>query len=129
MKLELDKIGNKSQVILVSLVILTIFVGLSCASAASVDANACNGIKAKSDVLTMTVKYNSGIGAHWEVAPETHGVTFMSKKFIPDHPDASGSSGTLKYSFLKQSQDYYVKLVLIDSSGKIIKVVDSDMLN
>ena len=124
MKLQLNK---KSQIIAVALVIFTVFVGLSCAAAADVDAG--SQMAPNNNILKMSAKFTSGTGFHWEVAPETHGVTFMGNKFVQDHPKAIGTSGTLYFSFLKQSPDYYVKLNYMSPCGEIIKSVDSDMLN
>ena len=124
--------GNKMQAIFVSLVILTLFVGLSCVSAANVDGNGSHSSychPSHDKTLTMSVKYNAGTGYHWEVSPKTHGVTLMTTHYVQDHPGTVGSSGTKYYNFYKQTDDYFVELVLVSPSGKIVKVVNSDMLN
>ena len=120
MKLQLNK---KSQIIAVALVIFTVFVGLSCAAAADVDAG--SQMAPNNNILKMSAKFTSGTGFHWEVAPETHGVTLMSKKEVESHPRITGSSGTVYYTFLKQSPDYYVKLNYISPSGEIVKSINA----
>ena len=131
MKLNWDKISNTTQIIIVALVIFSIFAGLSCVAAADIDASSINHDNSldMNRVLTMTARYNAGTGYHWEVSPETHGVTLMTVKNIVDHPGTCGSSGTRIYKFLKQEKDYYVKLVYVSPSGEIVKEIDSNMLN
>lgn len=130
MKLLSDKLGTKSQVIVMTLVVLSIFVGLSCVAAADVDANGAqvNDTSlihpAHNDIVKMAVRFNAGTGYHWEVAPETNGVTLMTKNIVLDHPNTTGSSGTVFYSFLKQNKHCYVKLVLVSPTGEIVKVVE-----
>lgn len=119
MKLQLNKIA-------VVLVLFSLFVGLSCVAAAEIDASQ---IGPNNNVIKMSAKYNAGTGYHWEVAPETHGVTLMTKKYVQDHLNTCGSSGTVYFSFLKQSEDAYVKINYISPSGEIVKSLDSDMLN
>lgn len=129
--MNLNKLSFTSQVIIVALVVFTLFVGLSCVSAADVDASGChiNDTSAHIKNLHMSVKYNVGTGYHWEITPKTHGVTLMSKTIVQDKHGVSGSTATVHYTFLKHSKDYYVQLALISPTGKIVKVVDSDMLN
>lgn len=124
---------KKIQIALISLVALSLFVGISCISAANPDAN--NGVNDLSAVpdcnndFTMTVPYTAGTGYHWEVSPETYGVDLVSSNFVEDHPGCLGSSGTDYFNFHINSDDYYVKLVLISPNGEIVKEVDSNMLN
>lgn len=125
--MKLDKIGNKSHLMAMVLVIFAVFVGLSCAAAA--DVSDANQPLEKNNILKMSVKYNAGTGYHWEVSPKTHGVTLISQKAVEDHPGTCGSSGTVYYKFLKQSPDYYVQLQLISPTGEVVKEVDSNMLN
>ena len=124
---------TKIQIALISLVALSLFVGISCISAADIDANNgvsnLNVIPDSNNDFTMTVPSNAGTGYHWEVSPETYGVDIGESKFVEDHPGCVGSSGTDYFSFHINSVDYYVKLVLISPTGEIVKEVDSNMLN
>ena len=130
MKTNFDR---KIKIALISLVALSLFAGISCISAADIDSN--NNITdsdANVDInipLTMTVPQTAGTGYHWEVSPETYGVDIGESKFVEDHPGCVGSSGTNYFSFHINSDDYYVKLVLISPTGEIVKEVDSNMLN
>lgn len=83
----------------------------------------------KDNDFTMTVRYNSGTGYCWKVSDETYGVEVNSIDNVLDHPGACGSSGTQYFNFHVTGQDYYVKLVLVSPSGKIVDEVDSNMLN
>ena len=151
MKLNFDKIGNKSRIIFAALVIFAMVVGVSCISAT--DSNQSIGIddsniddgavvdeisQETSDSgaivdgnndFTMTVRYNAGTGYHWEISPETYGVDVNSIDYKVDNPHVVGSSGTAYFNFHVNSDDYYVKLVLISPSGDIVDEVDSNMIN
>lgn len=132
MKLPNDKKIKNKYTIAMALAIFAIFVGLSCASAADLDASdiQSNQIQPTDNhVLDMTVKYTAGTGYHWEISPDCHDVTYMFKHTIDDNPGTLGSSGTLHYYFYEQSDDYYVKLDLISPTGEIVKSVDSNMIN
>ena len=111
--------------VLLSLVILTLFVGLSCASAAVADENSVPLQKE----LTMSVKFTDGTGYHWEVSPKSHDVKFVGQKNVLDNPGTFGSSGTAYFHFIKLNNNAYAKLDLISPTGEIVKSVDSDMIN
>ena len=127
MKTNFDR---KIQVALISLVALSLFVGISCISAADIDANGnLNVIPDCNNDFTMTVPLTAGTGYHWEVSPETYGVDIGGHKFVEDNPGCLGSSGTEYFNFHINSDDFYVKLVLINPTGEIVKEVDSNMIN
>lgn len=114
---------------LISLVALSLFVGVGCISAADNSVSDLNAVPDLNNDFTMTVPYTAGTGYHWEVSPETHGVDIGKINFVEDHPGCLGSSGTVYFNFHVNSDDYYVKLVLISPTGEIVNEVDSNMLN
>ena len=77
----------------------------------------------------MSVRFNAGTGYHWEISSESYGVDLLYVSTYFDHPDCVGSSATSYYCFHKNSEDYYVKLILIDPRGNIVDEVDSNMIN
>lgn len=79
--------------------------------------------------FVMSGRYNGGTGYHWEISPETHGVDLVSQDNVEDHPGACGSSATSYFTFHVNSDDYYVKLILVTPTGDIAGEIDSDMLN
>ena len=81
------------------------------------------------DQFTMTARFNGGTGYHWEISPETHGVDLVDKHIVAQHPDLCGSGATAYYTFHVNSDDYYVKLILLTPTGKIVDELDSDMIN
>ena len=113
------------------LVIFVVFASLSCIAAADVNANSEGPaiVLDESNNFVMSVPYNAGTGYHWEVSPETHGVSFESVNYEVDHPGLCGSSGTAYFNFHVEDSDYYVKLVLISPAGDIVDEVDSNMIN
>ena len=98
-----------------ALVILTLFVGLSCASAAVADTNA-----SIHNDFTMAAKYNAGTGYHWEVSPDSYGVKLIGQKNVIDHPGTCGSSGTAYFHFVKTGDEGLAKIVLISPTGEIV---------
>lgn len=141
MKLHFE---NKIHVALISLVVFSLLVGISAISATDVNTNNNDsglmndgafgqtndpGIILNNGSFVMSVPYTAGTGYHWEVSPETHGADVSFDKFVEDHPDCVGSSGTCYFNVHVNSDDYYVKLVLIDPNGEIVNQVDSDMIN
>ena len=128
MKITFD---NKLHVAFVTLVAISLLACISCISAADVIADSSNSgvIIDDQDMFTMTVPQTAGTGYHWEVSSESYGVDVCSSNFVEDHPGCFGSSGTVYFNFHVNSPDYYVKLVLINPSGEIVKEVDSNMLN
>lgn len=155
MKLRLGKI----QAIFALFLVFSVFVGLSCIAAADIDGNASSiddgditlnddssvnatvlepakkiddnsgPILDDDNDFTMSARYNAGTGYHWEVSPETHGVDLISTNHVQDRPGVCGGSGTVYFSFHVNSDDYYVKLVLISPTGDIVDELDSGMLN
>lgn len=124
MKLNSDRLLSKTNLIFAALAIFSIVVGLSCVSATS---DVSGPILDNGD-FTMSVPYNAGTGYHWEISEST-GVDFVDVNYVEDNPGLCGSSGTAYFSFHANSDDYYVKLVLISPAGDIVDEVDSDMLN
>lgn len=119
------KLNFNKNLILATLVVLSVFVALSCVSAASANPIADDGGN-----FVMSVPYNSGTGYHWEVSPDSFGVELVSMKNVQDHPGACGTSGTSYFTFhIVDADNYYAKLVCISPAGKIVKEVDSDMVN
>lgn len=125
------KSENKIQLALISLVVFSLLVGISAISASVVDDSAANdtGVILNNGTFTMSVPLTAGTGYHWEVSPETHGADVSSEDFVADHPGTCGSSGTVYFNVHVNSDDYYVKLVLVSPTGDIVDEVDSDMLN
>ena len=115
---------NKSLVIFSILVVFAILVSVTCISAADSTENAVGN-----DVFTMSAPYTAGTGYHWEISSETYGVNVVSVDYVQDHPGTCGSSGTAFFKFQPTSDDFYVKLVLINPSGDIVKEIDSNMIN
>ena len=125
MKINFDK---KLQVAFVTLVVLSLLACVSCISATNTDAGD-NSCPDRFNTFTMTVPCTAGTGYHWEVSPETYGVDIGPSKFVEDNPGCVGSSGTVYFNFHINSPDYYVKLVLLNPTGEIVKEVDSNMIN
>ncbi|WP_407432180.1 hypothetical protein [Methanobrevibacter sp.] len=142
MKLHFE---NKIHVALISLVVFSLLVGISAISATDVNTNNTHdsgffndatfvhtndpGIILNNGSFVMSVPYTAGTAYHWEVSPETHGADVSFDKFVADHPDCMGSSGTCYFNVHVNSDDYYVKLVLIGPNGEIVNQIDSDMVN
>lgn len=148
--------GNK--ILIISLLVFTILFGIVCSFAADVDNSGnftvddynnlsssdaqldCDSIYlpgghhsrpvvVDNDYFVMTLRGESGsTGYHWVISPETHGVDFVSDDYILDNPDCYGSAGTDYFTFHINSDDYYVKLLLVTPSGDIVKEVDSNMI-
>lgn len=147
----MKSIKNKNHLIFALVAVFTIFVGISCIAAGDVNHNAAvddgSNAAVASNVLepkdssssgivlddnndfTMSVRYNAGTGYHWEVSPESYGVVVSEPNYVQDHPDRVGSSGTAYFNVHVTGDSYYVKLVLISPSGKIVDEVDSGMIN
>ena len=128
MKLKFEK---KIHIALISLVIFSLLVGISAISAADTDANnATNtGVILNNGTFDMSVPCTAGTGYHWEVSPETYGADVSSGEFVADYPGYAGSSGTVYFNVHVNSDDYYVKLILISPTGDIVDEVESNMLN
>ncbi|WP_296891270.1 hypothetical protein [uncultured Methanobrevibacter sp.] len=75
----------------------------------------------------ISVRFTSGNGYHWEFTDDCYGVDLfhMSTTFI-EHPDDFYTS-YCDYHII--SEDYYIKLILIDPNGNIVDEVDSNMIN
>ena len=78
--------------------------------------------------FTMSAKYVAGTAYTWKVSPETHGADVSAPRYVFDEPryivnhtdHRSGGSGTVYFDVHVNSDDYYVKLILVDFSGNII---------
>lgn len=147
----MKSVKNKSHLIFALVAVFSIFVGISCIAACDVNNNATiddgSNVVVADNVLepkdsshsglildgnndfTMSVRYNSGTGYHWEVSPESYGVDVSEPNYVQDHPGLCGTSGTAYFNVHVNSDNYYVKLVLVSPSGKIVDEVDSDMIN
>ncbi len=140
------KIKSNSRIILAALVVFSAFAGLGCIAASDVSPDFIGHVASDindtiavghnnapildgNDTFTMSGRYNTGTGYHWEVSPETHGVDLVSQDNVIDHPDMCGSSATSYFTFHVNSDDYYVKLVLYTPHGDIAQEIDSDMIN
>lgn len=119
----------KNKIILASLLALTLFVSLGsiCASEIMDDVN--SPIIDDNNDFTMSARYNTGTGYYWQVSPESYGVELISTNYEVDHPDTCGSSATAFFNFHINSDDYYVKLILISPTGEIVNELDSNMIN
>ena len=88
--------------------------------------------KVGDNCFVMAVRGASGsTGYHWIISLETHCVELISEKHVSDNPNpiAYGSSGTDYFIFHINSDDYYVKLLLVAPGGNIVEEVDSNMIN
>lgn len=128
MKLNTDRLLSKPNMIFVALAIFSVMVGLSCVSATSDVSNVSEHVLDHSD-FTMSVPYTAGTGYHWEISDESYGVDVDDINYVQDHPNTCGSSGTAYFNFHVNSDDYYVKLVLVSPAGDIVDEIDSNMLN
>ena len=133
---------NKCKVAFAVLAIFSLFVCLSCISAADVADDTllndnsdisvndvddssldCND---KIPCFTMAARFTSGTGYHWEISPETYGVTLMTTNKVLDNPDLLGSSGTVFYNFfIPNKHDFYIKLVNLDPNGNVVDVKEA----
>ena len=145
-------IKNKNNLIFALAVVFSIFVGMTCIAAAEVnqqvsDDSFATEINQSDDSLvdighraifddnnddnidfTMSARYSASTGYFWKVSPETHGVD-ISERYVVDNPDRCGSAGTVYFDIHVNSDDYYVKLILVSPSGKVVDEIDSDMVN
>ena len=128
-------IKNKNHLILAFVVVFSICMGMSCIAASELNQKTLDTQKDSGPILddnndfTMSAKYNSGTGYMWKVSPETHGVYVAEPRYVVDHPGTSGSSGTVYFDIHVISDDYYVKLILVSPTGKVVDEIDSDMVN
>ena len=127
----MKNIKNKNHLILAFVVVFSICMGMSCIAASELNQKTLDTQKDSGPILddnndfTMSAKYNAGTGYMWKVSPETHGVNVAEPRYVVDHPNTFGSSGTVYLI----SDDYYVKLILVSPSGKVVDEIDSDMVN
>ena len=126
--MKLNNLFNKSQLLIVSLVVLSVFVGLSCIAAADTGASGTqvNDLTKHPGTFVMSVNYNAGTGYHWEVSPDSYGVKLIGTKYVQDHPGLCGSSGTAHFKFKVTSKEHSAKLVLISPTGEIVDEVVSN---
>ena len=123
----MKNIKNKNIMIFALAVVFSIFVGMSCIAAAEVNQSddslkdtGFGPIPDDGNVFVISHAYTSGTG-WWEVSPETHGVDVSEPCYVMDPPDESGcSSGTVDFGIHVNSDDYYVKLILVSPSGDIV---------
>lgn len=88
--------------------------------------------KVDEDCFVMTVRgASASTGYHWIIGSETHGVDLVSEKHVLDDPNPLlfGSARTDYFTFHINSDDYYVKLLLVTPAGNIVEEVDSNMIN
>ncbi len=137
------EIKNNSILVLTVLVIVFTFVGLGCINASDVNSDTIGDVANDGSLnpavpapysyegynFVMSGQFNLGSGYHWEISPETHGVDLISQEIAIDNPDMLGSSATNFFTFHVNSDDYYVKLVLISPNGDIAQEIDSNMIN
>ena len=80
--------------------------------------------------FTMTAKYHSGTPSIWKVSPESYGVEISKPQYVVDHPSLMGFSGTVYFNIHVISDDYYVRLVLVNIvTGAVVDEMDSDFLD
>ncbi|WP_407431580.1 hypothetical protein [Methanobrevibacter sp.] len=79
--------------------------------------------------FSMSAKYNTSAGCRWFLSSDSYGVDLISINNVIDQPDAYGSFAITNFKFHVHSDDYYVKLILLSPTGKILKEIDSNMIN
>ena len=110
MKLNFDKIKNNGKIIVLLFLVFSVFVGLSCLSAAdgdnitltddgsnnvdlelgdntySNDSSNSETILDENGYFSMTLRGQSGsTGYLWKISPETYGVDVVQDKYVPDN--------------------------------------------
>ena len=135
MKLNFDIVKNNPHTIFALFIVFSIFAGLTCSFAANADLSTSDNagpILDQNNNFVMSVPLTGGTGYHWEVSPDSYGVTLTDSYFVENHPGAAGSSGTYYFHFNVNDGnegDFYAKIVLVSPTGDIVKEVDSNMLN
>ena len=125
MKLTIPQ--NKYKITIALLAIFSVFVCLSCISAADDVALSDNGVTADGQIpcFPVCVTYTDGTGYHWEISPETHGATLMTVDKVADNPGCLGSSGTMYYNFfIPDNGDFFIKLVEYDPAGNVVDTAE-----
>ena len=126
---------NKNHLILAFVVVFSICIVMSCIAASEIDQKTLNTDKGSGPIIddnndfTMSARYNAGTGYIWKVSPETYGAVVSEPRYVLDNPYTIGGSGTVYFDIHVNSDDYYVKLILVSPSGKIVDEIDSDMVN
>ena len=127
-------IKNKNHLILAFVVVFSICIGMSCIAASEIDQKTLDTQKGSGPIIddnndfTMSARYSASTGYMWKVSPETHGVD-ISERYVVDNPDRCGSAGTVYFDIHVNSDDYYVRLILVSPTGKVVDEIDSDMVN
>ena len=103
MKLDFNNFNKNSKAVFMLLVVLSIFVGISCISASDVANNTVDQNVTPIDInvpdssnsgiildsngcFVMSLRGASGsTGYHWEISPETYGVDLVSHEYVLDH--------------------------------------------
>ena len=115
------KVSNFNKVLL-SLIVITLFVGLSCASAAVAINDNGNSVN---DTFTMSARYSASTGYLWRVSPESTGVELINTYYKVDAP-YPGGGGTAYFTFKVCSEHGVAKINLISPTGKIVDTMEQE---